>query len=138
MPNPLLNSPEAMSPKSIYTEIRISKVGVAGMGKAEILIDIKKAEEKVRAMSLAAEEKRKQLQAEGKRGALVIMEAAEASTRAEGDAKIARAKADLSVRRKVVLDEGAKKADTLATEARQKMRNAKEYVLSEFERAADA
>lgn len=108
------------------------------MGKAEILIDIKKAEEKVRAMSLAAEEKRKQLQAEGKRSALVIMETAEASTRAEGDAKIARAKADLSVRRKVVLDEGAKKAGVLATEARQRMRNAKEYVLSEFERAADA
>jgi V/A-type H+-transporting ATPase subunit G/H len=127
-----------MSPKSIYTEIHISKVRVAGMGKVEILVDIKKAEEKVRAMSLDAEGKRKQLQAEGKRMALAIMDAAEASMRTEGDAKLAKAKADIDARKRVILDEGAKKASTLATEARQRMRSAKEFVLSEFERAADA
>jgi len=108
------------------------------MGKAEILIDIKKAEENVRAMSLDAEGKRKQLQAEGKRMALVIMDAAEASVRAEGDAKLAKAKADIDARKRVILDEGAKKASALATEARQRMRSAKDFVLSEFERAADA
>ncbi len=108
------------------------------MGKAEILIDIKKAEEKVRAMSLDAEDKRKQLQAEGKRRALAIVDAAEASMRAEGDAKLAKAKADINVRKRVIMDEGAKKASVLAAEARQRMRNAKEFVLSEFERAADA
>jgi V/A-type H+-transporting ATPase subunit G/H len=138
MSNPSDDSPQAMNPKSIYTEIRISKVGVAGMGKAEILIDIKKAEEKVRAMSLDAEDKRKQLQAEGKRRALAIVDAAEASMRAEGDAKLAKAKADINVRKRVIMDEGAKKASVLAAEARQRMRNAKEFVLSEFERAADA
>ena len=127
-----------MNPKSIYTVIRISKVGVAGMGKAEILIDIKKAEEKVRAMSLDAEDKRKQLQAEGKRRALAIMDTAEASMRTEGDAKLAKAKSDIDARKRVILDEGAKKASTLAAEARQRMRSAKEFVLSEFERAADA
>ena len=108
------------------------------MGKAEILIDIKKAEEKVRAMSLDAEGKRKQLQAEGKRKALVIMDTAEASMRAEGDAKFAKAKINIDARKKVILDEGTKKASALATEARQRMRGAKEFVLSEFERAADA
>jgi V/A-type H+-transporting ATPase subunit G/H len=126
-----------MNPKSIYTEIRISKVGVAGMGKAEILVDIKKAEEKVRAMSLDAEDKRKQLQAEGKRRALAIIDAAESSMRAEGDARLAKAKADIDARKRVIMDEGAKKAGTLAAEARQRMGSAKEFVLSEFERAAD-
>jgi vacuolar-type H+-ATPase subunit H len=138
MSNPSRNSPMTMNPKSIYTKIRISKVGVAGMGKAEILIDIKKAEEKVRAMSLDAEDKRKQLQAEGKRRALAIMDAAEASIRAEGDAKLAKARAAIDARKKLIMGEGAKKAGALATEARQRMRNAKEFVLSEFERAADA
>ena len=108
------------------------------MGKAEILIDIKKAEEKVRAMALDAEEKRKQLQADGKRRALVILDTAEASMRAESDAKIAKAKADLDARKRIIMDQGAKSASALAIEARQKMKGAKEFVLSEFERAGDA
>ena len=108
------------------------------MGKAEILIEIKKAEEKVRAMSLAAEEKRKQLQAEGKRQALLIMDSAEATMRAEGDARLAKAKAGTDGRKKLIMDEGTKKAGALANDARQRMRSAKEFVLAEFERAADA
>jgi V/A-type H+-transporting ATPase subunit G/H len=108
------------------------------MGKAEILVDIKKAEEKVRAMALDAEDRRKHLQAEGKRSALAITEDAEASMRTESDAKLAKAKADINARRTLILNEGTKKASSLATEARQRMGDAKEFVLSEFERAADA
>ncbi len=108
------------------------------MGKAEILNDIKKAEEKVRAMALDAEEKRKQLQADGKRKAIEIMDTAEAATRAKNDAKLAKAKAEVGARKKVIMEEGAKNASALVTEARKKMTSAKEFVLSEFERAADA
>ena len=108
------------------------------MGKVEILIDIKKAEEKVRAMILDAEERRKQLQAEGKRAAIETTDNAEASMRAEGDSKLARAKADVDARKKIILAEGARKASNLAAEARQKLGSAKEFVLTEFERAADA
>ena len=138
MPSPSPKSKRAWNPKSIYTVIRISKVGVAGMGKAEIIVNIKKAEEKVRAMSLDAEDKRKQLQAEGKRKALAIIDTAEASIRAESDARLSKAKAEIDARKRTISDEGARNANALATEARQRMRSAKEFVLSEFERVADA
>ncbi len=108
------------------------------MGKAEILVEIKKAEEQVRAMALEAEEKRKQLQAEGKRRALEIIEAAETSSRADEEAKLAKARTDIAARRKLILDDGGKSARTLASNARAKMDDAKEFVLTEFERAADA
>lgn len=108
------------------------------MGKAEILVEIRKAEEKVRAMALEAEEKRKQLQADGKRKAIEIVDAAEAESRAAEEARLAKARADIAGRRKVILDEGGKKARALASDARAKMSDAKGFVLAEFERAADA
>ncbi len=108
------------------------------MGKAEILVEIKKAEEQVRAMALGAEEKRKQLQAEGKRKALEIVDAGEAASRADEETKLAKARTDIAARRKVLLDQGGSNARLLASTARGKMDSAKEFVLAEFERAADA
>ncbi len=108
------------------------------MGKQEILQQIKDAEEKVRLAAREAEEKRKQLQAEGKRRALEIIEGAEESIRKEYEARIAEAKAQLELRRKALLDEGSRKAEALASSARQRMGRAREFVLTEFERAVDA
>ena len=108
------------------------------MGKAEILQQIKDAEEKVRSVTKEAEEKRKQLQAEGKRRAIERIDAADAVLRKDIDAKISEAKSRIERRKKAVLDEGARKAESLATSARQRMGKAKEFVLTEFERAIDA
>lgn len=108
------------------------------MDRTEILEEIKKAEEKVRAMAREAEEKRRQLKAEGKRRALEIIGASESSMRVESDSKIATAKADIDLHKKAILDEGAKRAEALAANARRRMTSTKEFVLSEFERATDA
>lgn len=123
---------------AIYIETRISKLDVADLGKAEILKQIKDAEEKVRAMTKEAEERRKQLQAEGKRAAIQRAEAAAAALRKKLDSEVAEAQAQIDVRKKALLEEGNKKAGELTSNARLKMSQAKEFVLSEFERAVDA
>ena len=123
---------------AIYIETRISKLDVADLGKAEILKQIKDAEEKVRTMTKEAEERRKQLQAEGKRAAIQRAEAAAAALRKKLDSKVAEAQAQIDVRKKALLEEGNKKASELTSNSRLKMSKAKEFVLSEFERAVDA
>ena len=123
---------------AIYIETRISKLDVADLGKAEILKQIKDAEEKVRAMTKDAEERRKQLQADGKRAAIQRTEAAVAALKKKLDSEVAEAQAQIDVRKKALLEEGNKKASSLTSNARLKMSQAKEFVLSEFERAVDA
>jgi vacuolar-type H+-ATPase subunit H len=123
---------------AIYIETRICKLDVADLGKAEILKQIKDAEEKVRAMTKEAEERRKQLQAEGKRTAIQRTEAAAAALKKKLDSEVAEAQAHIDVRKKALLEEGNRKASALTSNARLKMSQAKEFVLSEFERAADA
>jgi len=123
---------------AIYIETRISELDVADLGKAEILKQIKDAEEKVRTMTKEAEERRKQLQAEGKRTAIQRTEAAAAALRKKLDSEVAEAQAQIDVRKKALLEEGNKKASALTSNARLKMSQAKEFVLSEFERAVDA
>jgi vacuolar-type H+-ATPase subunit H len=123
---------------AIYIETRISKLDVADLGKAEILKQIKDAEEKVREMTKQAEERRKQLQADGKRAAIQRTEAAAAALKKKLDSEVAEAQANIDVRKRALLEEGNKKASELASNARLKMNQAKEFVLSEFERAVDA
>ena len=123
---------------AIYIETRISELDVADLGKAEILKQIKDAEEKVRTMTKEAEERRKQLQAEGKRTAIQRTEAAAAALRKKLDSEVAEAQAQIDVRKKALLEEGNKKASALTSNAHLKMSQAKEFVLSEFERAVDA
>ncbi len=107
------------------------------MGKAEILQEIKAAEAKVRSMTQDAEDRRKQLQAEGKRKALEMTEKAEAEISSMNDTLIASAHADIERRKKASLEEGAKKAASRAANARKRMGEAKQFVVSEFERATD-
>jgi len=111
---------------------------VTDLGKTEILQQIKVAEEKVRVVTKEAEERRKQLQAEGKRRAIERIDAADAALRKEIDSRVSEARSRIERRRKAVLDEGAKKAEALTANARQRMGKAKEFVLTEFERAVDA
>lgn len=124
--------------QSIYIETRISQLDVSYLGKADILRQIKEAEESVREMTKGAEEKRKALQAEGKRAALQRTEEAEAEIRRRFEAETAKALADIERRKKAVLEDGMRKADVLTSTARGRMGDAKKYVLSEFERAVDA
>lgn len=108
------------------------------MGKADILRQIKDAEARVREMTEEAEERRKALQAEGKRAALQKAEAADAELRRRLEAETARAKAEIEEHRKTILEGGFRTAEGLKSSARGRMEDAKKYVLSEFERAADA
>lgn len=108
------------------------------MGKADILRQIREAEEKVRSMTKEAEEKRRQLQAEGKRSAILRTDSAEAALRKLLDARMAEAQSRIDQRKRTVLAEGEKKAAALAATAQKRMGSAKEFVLSEFERTVDA
>lgn len=108
------------------------------MGKAEILREIKVAEEKVRKLATEAEEKRRQLQAEGIRRFLEKIERADAELRKELDSQIVSAKSRIDDRKKSQLEEGNRAAQNLSLEAKKRMVVAKEFVLSEFERAIDA
>lgn len=108
------------------------------MEKAEILQQIKDAEEKVRIATKEAEERRKQLQAEGKRRSIEKLESAEAALRKELDSRISEAKSRIDTQKKALLDEGTRKAEALTSNARQRMGKAREFVLTEFERAVDA
>jgi len=106
--------------------------------KGAILRQIKDAEEKVRTAIKDAEDKRKQLQAEGKRRAIERSEVAEAALRKAIDSRISEAKARIESRKKVLLENGSRKSEALASSARQRAGKALEFVLAEFERAADA
>ena len=108
------------------------------LGKAEILREIKVAEEKVRKLATEAEEKRRQLQAEGIRRFLEKIERADAELRKELDSQIVSAKSRIDDRKKSQLEEGNRAAQNLSLEAKKRMVVAKEFVLSEFERAIDA
>ncbi len=121
-----------------YIEISISNEDVANMGKAEILHQIKMAEEHVRVVVKEAEEKRKQLQADGKRRALEKVEAADSDLRKQSDARYGEAKRATDAKKQAVLAEGARKAQALVLRARTNSGKVKALVLSEFERAADA
>ena len=123
---------------AIYIETRIIKLDVADLGKAEILREIKETEEQVRAMTKEAEEKRKQLQAEGKRAAIQKTDSAAATLRKSLGSQVAEAQARIDARKKLLLEDGNKKAGELTSDARRRMGAAKEFVLSEFERAVDA
>lgn len=130
---------EKVRPRSLF----ISKPAsadwtVTDLGKTEILQQIKAAEEKVRVVTKEAEDRRKQLQAEGKRRAIERIEAADAAMRNEIDSKLSEARSRIERRKRAVLDEGARKAEALTANARQRMGRAKEFVLTEFERAIDA
>lgn len=89
-------------------------------------------------MAKEAEEKRKQLQAEGKRAAILKIESEEASIRKELDQRLADAAAQVERKKKALLAEGERKAASLREAAKKRMPTAKEFVLSEFERAVDA
>jgi len=108
------------------------------LGKAEILREIKVAEEKVRKLATEAEEKRRQLQAEGMRRFLEKIERANAELRKELDSQVVSAKSRIDDRKKSQLEEGNRAAQNLSLEAKKRMVVAKEFVLSEFERAIDA
>ena len=123
---------------AIYIETRISELDVSDLGKAEILHEIKVAEERVRAMTKEAEEKRRQLQAEGKRLALQKTEAAEAALRKKLETEISEAQARTGLKKKALLEEGQRRADALVQSARKRVPESREFVITEFERAVDA
>jgi vacuolar-type H+-ATPase subunit H len=130
---------EKVRPRSIFISKPASASWiVTDLEKAEILQQIKDAEEKVRVATKQAEERRKQLQAEGKRKGIEKLEAAEAATRKELDSRVSLAKSRIETQKKALLDEGTRKAEALTSNARQRMGKAKEFVLTEFERAVDA
>jgi len=124
--------------QAIYIETRISEPDVSYLGKADILRQIKEAEENVREITKGAEERRKALQAEGKRAAIQKIETAEAELRKRLEAETAKALAEIERRKKTILEDGIRKAEVLTSNARGRMGDAKKYVLSEFERAVDA
>jgi vacuolar-type H+-ATPase subunit H len=107
------------------------------LGKAELLQQIKDAEERVRQMVKEAEERRKQLQAEGKRRAIEKTERSETQLREHLDSEMAAARAKIDKKKRAILDKGAAKAEDLAAAARKNIGSAKEFVLTEFERAID-
>ncbi len=108
------------------------------MGKAEILHQIRAAEEKVQAMGTAAEESRKQLQSDGKRRALELVEAADVAIRKDMDSRMTAARTQVDQRKKALLEEGQRKAEALVARARANSASVRGYVLAEFESASDA
>jgi vacuolar-type H+-ATPase subunit H len=111
---------------------------VTDLEKAEILQQIKDAEERVRTATKEAEERRKQLQADGKRSAIEKLDAADAALRKELDLQLSQARSRIDRQKKALLDEGVRKAEALKSNAHQRMSKAEEFVLSEIERALDA
>ena len=89
-------------------------------------------------MTKEAEEKRRQLQAEGKRAAILRTDDAEAAVGKQLDARMAEAQTRIDQKKRTVLAEGETKAAALAATAQKRMGTAKEFVLSEFERTVDA
>jgi V/A-type H+-transporting ATPase subunit G/H len=107
------------------------------MSKAEILTQLKTAEEQARARRAKADEEAKQTIAIARKDASAILDNARVKAAAEAQAKIDKAAAEIGAESKAMRAEGEKSAATLRSSAAKNVGAATNYLIAEFERYVD-
>jgi len=107
------------------------------MSKAEILTQLKTAEEQAKQRRAKAEEEARQVVANARKDSSSVIENARKKAAVDAKAKIDKAAAEISAEAKAMREEGEKSAAMLKASATMKVSTATDYLVKEFERYVD-
>lgn len=108
------------------------------MTKAEILSDIKSAEEEAKtSVARAIEEKNKKI-SEAQAQSRHIIRSAEEEAQKNADSEISKAKALIKEDREKIIKKGKTESEAIIAKATKNIASATKFILTEFERAVDA
>lgn len=107
------------------------------MSKAEILTQLKTAEEQAKGRRAKAEEEARQTIAAARKDASAILENARVKAAAEAQSKIDKAAAEIGAESKAMRTDGEKSAATLKASATKNVGAATDSLIKEFERYVD-
>jgi vacuolar-type H+-ATPase subunit H len=108
------------------------------LGKAETLLEIKRAETEIRGMNEAAEREKERVLREARREALELQERLRLAAEEHAAAILRSAETDLAKDREAVLAKGRMEADAVRASGAKNVDRAVEVVLSRFQGALDA
>ena len=108
------------------------------MGKAETLLEIKRAEAEIRGMNEAAAREKERVLREARREVLELQERLRAEAEAQGAAVLRAAEADLAREREAILAKGRKGAEALKAAGIANVDRAADIVVAKFQGALDA
>ncbi len=108
------------------------------MTRAEILSEIKQAEEEAKKMVMLANEAKTQRISEAKIQSREIIKQAEEEATKYYVSEINRAKEQIKKERETITEKGLKTAEDVKARARKNIAKANKFILAEFERAVNA
>ncbi len=108
------------------------------MTRAEILSDIKQAEEEAKSSVIQANETRNRKISEAHAQAREIIKKAEEEARKSYESAISDARKKIKEEREKIVLAGIAEADESKNKAKKNVQKATKFILTEFERAADA
>ncbi len=108
------------------------------MARAEILSEIKQAEEEARKLVIRSDEARTQKISEARAHSKEIISKAEDDAAQMWSLEINRVKLELRKERETVIEKGIKEAEEIKARARKNISKANDFILNEFERAVNA
>jgi V/A-type H+-transporting ATPase subunit G/H len=108
------------------------------MTKAEILSEIKVAEEEAKASVARAIEAKNKKISEAQAQSRDIIRNAEVDAQKYADSEVSKTKALIKEDREKIIQKGKTEAETIKAKAKKNVANATKFILTEFERAVDA
>ncbi|MBU4075662.1 MAG: ATP synthase archaeal subunit H [Euryarchaeota archaeon] len=108
------------------------------MTKAEILSEIKVAEEEAKASVARAIEAKNKKISDAQAQSRDIIRNAEVEAQKFADSQVSKAKALIKEDREKIIQKGKTEADAIKAKAKNNVATATQFILTEFERAADA
>ncbi len=108
------------------------------MTRAEILTEIKQAEDEARSLVVKANEVRNQKINEARTQAREILKAEEEEAARYYISEISKAKEQSKKEKEIIIQKGYKEAEEIKIKARKNIEKATAFILAEFERAANA
>ena len=108
------------------------------MTRAEILSDIKQAEDEAKGMVIQAHEVRNKKVNEAKSQAREILKSAEEEAAKYYISQINKAKNESKIEKEKLTKKGYQEAEEIKSKAKKNISNATKFILTEFERAVNA
>lgn len=108
------------------------------MTRAEILSDIKQAEDEARSLVIQAHESRNKKVNEARSQARDILKSAEEEAAQYFISEISKAKGESKIEKEKLITKGYQEAEEIKTKARKNISYASKFILTEFESVANA
>ena len=108
------------------------------MTRAEILSDIKQAEDEAKGMVIQAHEGRNQKINEAKSKAMEILKSAEEEAAQYYTSEIIKTRDEIKKEKEKIIKKGYQEADEIKSKAKENLSKATKFIVTEFERMANA